>query len=373
MCADLKQDKSTVVLGSFKVPDTLSHEPKSLLDDLMVTHPIAQTYCSQLGQDYVLQVGGESSAKDLAEPKNVLVEQIDPIKVTAVPVGKDEYAICVSDPGGLFKTAAGESIVKDFKDSLITGVPVFRKTWVNEFRDSSATTEPASSENMGPLAWHQRLYENYQFRHDDVSLVSAPHLVLFDSSFNAQLTRVAVNYCVTKFAVMTCLYDLFLQKILNEAPYYILGSPILLREVDVPLSTPVRDYCLMRSVADPVLDYSKNFEAMFHAIQASLIHHVPVDELMKRYEKKAKWLYDYVIAYYPKGLVDSNVIESGNDKDQEAYFNQLMPFTGAKAGLLVVEFYDDFGIRFSLDASRYTQAQALDLSEDFKRFVLQAI
>jgi hypothetical protein len=373
MCADLKQDKSTVVLGSFKVPDTLSHEPKSLLDELMVTHPIAQTYCSQLGQDYVLQVGGESSAKALAEPKNVLVEQIDPIKVTAVPVGKDEYAICVSDPGGLFKTAAGESIVKDFKDSLITGVPVFRKSWVNEFNDHPELKEPESSANVGPLAWHQCLYEHYQFRHDDVPLVSAPHLVLFDSSFNSQLTRVAVNYGVTKFAVMTCLYDLFLQKILKEAPHYILGSPILLRELDVPLSAPVHDYCLLRSIADPVLEYSKNFEAMFHAIQASLIHHVPIDELLKQYQEKGKWLYDYLIAYYPKGLVDSDMIEVGNHKDQEAYFNQLMPFTGARAGLLVVEFYDDFGIRLSLDASRYSQAQALDLSEDFKRFVLQAI
>jgi hypothetical protein len=373
MCADLKHDKSTVVLGSFKVPDALAHEPKSLLDELMVTHPIAQTYCSQLGQDYVLQVGGEASAKALAEPKNILVEQIDPIKVTAVPVGKDEYAICVSDPGGLFKTAAGESIVKDFKDSLITGVPVFRKSWVHEFHDHSEIKEPASSASMEPLAWHKRLYENYQFRQEEVPLVSAPHLVLFDSSFNTQLTRVAVNYGVTKFAVMTCLYDLFLQTILKVAPHYILGSPILLREVDVPLSAPVHDYCLLRSVADPVLDYSKNFEAMFHAIQASLIHHVPVDELLKQYENKGKWLYDYLIAYYPKGLVDSDVIETSHDTDQETYFNELMPFTGAQAGLLVVEFYDDFGVRFSLDASRYTQAQALDLGEDFKRFVLQAI
>ena len=372
MCADLKQDKSTVVLGSFKVPDALSHEPKSIIDELMATHPIAQTYCSQLGQDYVLQVGGESSAKELAEPKNVFVEQIDPIKVTAVPVGKDEYAICVSDPGGLFKTAAGESIVKDFKDSLITGVPVFRKSWAAEFQEHAQTAgSQAVEERDSPLVWHQRLYENYQFRHDDVPLVSAPHLILFDSSFNTQLTRVAVNYGVTKFAVMTCLYDLFLQKILKEAPHYILGSPILLREIDVPLSAPVHDYCLLRSVADPVLDYSKNFEAMFHAIQASLVHHLPIDELIKKYQNQGKWLYDYLIAYYPKGLVDSDVLEPS--LDQEAYFNQLMPFTGARAGLLVVEFYDDFGIRFSLDASRYTQAQALDLSEDFKRFVLEAV
>lgn len=368
-----------VVLGAFKIPEGFSHHSKASMESLLSGHPILQSYCHKLGNDFVLQASSPTtqlpsgtvlkqpvSPESLHHPtKPVLVEKIEPIKVTAVPMANDEYAICVAENSGLFNTDVGASIIKDFRDSLITGVPVVRKSWMEDFAAAQAEGKSTSD---SPLTWNQQhVYANYRFREHVEPLTTPEQLETLDKSFSSRLTTVAVNTGVTKFAVMTSLFDQFIQQALNQSDY-VIGSPLILRELDAGPSNGVMDYCVMRSQVAQAAE--EHIVATFRAIQASLLHHVPMIELAKHLGQASPRCFDYLIAYLPKGLVDQDEALMENASD---YLDRIVSFEGARGGLLLVEFYEEFGFRLALESSQYSLEQVRHLTDQFKQFVLTSL
>src|SRR3990167_4254513 len=160
-----------MVIGSFKVPASCIQQAKKSLDDLVKNHPIMRSVCKKVGNDYVLHVNPAKLARysliigDKKEKNNmkflretlqkpIELETSAPFRVAAIPVDGDQYLISVSCHYVLCDSTSGEAIIKDFKNSIITGIPVIRKTWLNDFRDP--TDSLTREDDADHLSWQMK-------------------------------------------------------------------------------------------------------------------------------------------------------------------------------------------------------------------------